>query len=81
MTDNHGRHTLITRFFCADCGAPLNLTYDRKQGESWEQGDPTGASVRYDALLVEPCHGCVSKQIAPAKRLAEAIAELGKTQA
>ncbi len=75
MTDNYGRHTLITRFFCADCGAPLNLTYD-KANEAYQSGDPTGAAVRYNALLVVPCAGCIGKHTAPAKRLADAVQEL-----
>ena len=74
------RNTVIMRAFCSECGKVLDIPYEARDGvkleDIYQNGDKTGATVRYLELIVEPCGNCISKHTRPAKQLAKAITEM-----
>ena len=82
MNDDSMRRNHIQVYKCFECGNKLNLTYDFKDGvelgDSWESGDPTGATCLYQTIMIHPCKNCIDKHTAPAKQLAQAINQLTK---
>jgi hypothetical protein len=73
-------------FHCSDCGSVLNLKYEgpdtAKPKEYLATPDtdkePTGALVRYvSPVFIEPCRFCIERQTGPAKRMVEALKDLG----
>jgi len=81
---NFGRNKMIISFNCTECGGQLNFSYNREPKTNAEydsRGDPTGADVCYAPnLWVEPCRKCIEKHTEPARKLTEAINELGLTK-
>lgn len=79
------RTNLITHFHCSECGHILNVEYDKEDGppkiEELDKELPTGAACRHNRILVVPCKHCINKVTGPARKLAEAIKEMGGSDA
>lgn len=57
------------------------MTYDTEALENrggWEDGDKSGAFVRYNKICIHPCATCISKHTGPAKKIMEGIRALEK---
>ena len=72
MTDDFGRHHLVTKFKCSACGTMLTLTYNKLKGSDHTPREPTGASMLNNVIGINPCSGCV----APVVKLKEAMISL-----
>lgn len=67
------RKFLVTKFVCAKCGCNLSLSYDAPTTNiSYEDGEPTGADMVQQLIVVEPCVPCM----APLRRLQTALSIL-----
>lgn len=81
MADDH-RTNLISVFHCYECGRKLRLASkpkpDVEPESDWSISDPTGAEVLYNAVQVYPCRHCIETHTKPAKKLTEALRELGQ---
>lgn len=76
------RTNLITHFHCTNCGSQLQVECERndlpepKKASCQTDIEPTGAECRYNLIYVEPCQICISKVLAPARKMADAIKEM-----
>jgi hypothetical protein len=69
------REFLVTKFACAECGGPLNLSYTMpKGGAGYREGEPTGAAMVQQTVAVHPCSKCT----APAREVSAAVSTLMK---
>ncbi|WP_157132260.1 hypothetical protein [Roseobacter sp. AzwK-3b] len=74
-----GRINLVTSFICTECGENLDLAFDQlgkpapKASTSFGMG---GAYVLENRVHVHPCRTCIEKEVAPARMIAAALAEL-----
>jgi len=57
MSNDSGRNTFITRFFCKECGRQLKISYEGNDGEKQQFGDdiPTGGYAVNSKAFVYPC--------------------------
>ena len=68
------RQFLVTKFACAKCGGNLSITYDKpKTSGGYEEGQPTGADMVEQIVVVEPCQPCMT----PLHEIKRALAVLG----
>ena len=55
------RTFLITKMVCAKCGSNLQLTYDMPKGAAeYADGEPAGAAMVEQFVVVEPCKKCLA---------------------
>lgn len=54
------REFLITKFCCAKCGMPLEVSNDvpPSAGSHYSEGEPTGAAMARMMVAVVPCQNC-----------------------
>lgn len=83
------RTNLIFHFHCSECGNILNICYPKDAAKAIRE-DPqdmcegcnikvsTGAECMYPPVIsVEPCKYCIDKYTSPAKKLIEAMRQIG----
>jgi len=57
------RKFLVTKFVCSECGSNLTLRYnDSKYSGSFIPGEPTGASMVEQIVVIHPCR-CMTTQL------------------
>lgn len=67
------RQFLLTKFVCATCGTPLEVTRNiPTDAGGYVEGEPTGAAKVEQLVAVVPCRSCAE----PAEKLANAVATL-----
>lgn len=67
------REFLVMKFACQACGSKLSLSYDKpKPGRGYSEGEPTGAAMVEQCVVVEPCKKCFE----PMEKLKHAIATM-----
>ncbi len=72
MSNDYGRTNLVTKFFCAKCGAPLELSYDPdvKPNDLGNNGDGITGSHKLEVKVsVHPCAKCLK----PVEEITNAI--------
>lgn len=66
------REFLVTKFACAACGSLLTIEY-AKPSCSYAEGEPTGAAMVEQTVLVKPCKECMR----PVEEVKRALQTLG----
>lgn len=75
--NNLSRKYLITKFACSICGSNLSISYrseEHKPKGSHENGQPTGADMVQQIVIVEPCK-CVTNRLEEIKRATRTLFE------
>jgi len=82
------RTNLVMKFHCSNCGNCLNIVTDYEKKElpkpkedylRHEPKMPSGAFMHEPSTIyIEPCRMCIERETGPAKKLREAILEMGK---
>lgn len=78
------RAHLITHLHCANCGSILEAVFPDDAAPPHKQlmpNEPTGALCYHQRVSVRPCKSCIEKAVGPARKLAQAISELGAINA
>lgn len=83
MMSDHGRNNLFIHMNCSECGRRLDFgrepANEEAAPEGHAQGLPTGGScLHVGPIFVHPCRYCIGKHTGPARKLAEAIKEMGE---
>ena len=59
MSDS-GRNLLVSKFVCAECGELLDIySGPLKTSPPYASGEPTGASMKVNAIALHPCAKCL----------------------